>query len=230
MQLRHAATRGVARVTVMRVTTIHGPRDIRLDDRPDARIEEPTDAVVRVVAACVCGSDLWSYRGENEITPGSTIGHEVVGVVEEVGSSVSRFRAGDFVIVPFCHCDNTCAVCRKGMQAGCQNLGFTVGGQADLARVTQADGSMVKTPDVPDAAAIPALLTLSDVMATGWHAAVSARVEKGSSVVVVGDGAVGLCGVLAAAELGAERIIAMSRHADRQGGARRAGGGARPAP
>jgi threonine dehydrogenase-like Zn-dependent dehydrogenase len=207
----------------MRVTTIHGPRDIRLEERPDARIEEPTDAVVRVVAACVCGSDLWSYRGENEITPGTPIGHEAVGVVEEVGSSVSRFRAGDFVIVPFCHCDDTCPVCRKGMQAGCQNLGFTVGGQADLARVTQADGSMVKTPDAPDAAAIPALLTLSDVMATGWHAAVSARVEKGSSVVVVGDGAVGLCGVLAAAELGAERIVAMSRHEPRQAVARRFG-------
>src|SRR3954447_21794850 len=207
----------------MRVATIHGPKDIRLEERPEPRIEEPTDAIVRVVAACICGSDLWPYRGESDIDPGSPIGHEVVGVVEDVGGEVRVFAPGDFVVVPFCHCDNTCPVCRKGMQAGCQNLGFTVGGQADLARVTQADGSMVKTPDVPDTEMLPALLTLSDVMATGWHAAVSARVEPGSSVVVVGDGAVGLCGVLAAAELGAERIIAMSRHEPRQAVARRFG-------
>src|SRR5919112_3916431 len=157
----------------MRVTTLHGTRDIRLEDRPDLTIDAPTDAIIRVVAACICGSDLWPYRGENDITPGDPIGHEIVGVVEEVGTDVRDFTAGDFVVVPFCHCDNRCPVCRKGMQAGCQNLGFTVGGQADLARVTQADGSMVKTPGDPDPAAVPALLTLSDVMATGWHAAVS---------------------------------------------------------
>src|SRR3954469_17746003 len=150
----------------MRVTTIHGPRDIRLEDRA-VPTPGPADAVVRVVASCVCGSDLWSYRGENDITPGTPIGHEIVGGVEEVGSEVRDFGPGDFVIAPFCHCDNSCPVCRKGMQAGCQNLGFTVGGQADLARVTQADGSMVKTADAPDTDAIPALLALSDVMATG---------------------------------------------------------------
>jgi threonine dehydrogenase-like Zn-dependent dehydrogenase len=204
----------------MRATTLHGTRDIRLEDRPDPTIEEPTDAVIRVVAACICGSDLWPYRGENEIDPGQTIGHEAVGVVEEVGSEVTGFSKGDFVVVPFCHCDNTCPVCAKGMQAGCQNLGFTTSGQAEYARVTQAAGSMVRTPEQPDASMVPALLTLSDVMATGWHAAVAAGVEKGSTVAVVGDGAVGLCGVLAARELGAERIIAMSRHAPRQAVAR----------
>ena len=203
----------------MRVTTIHGTRDIRLEDRPAPTVEQPTDAIVRTVAACVCGSDLWPYRGENDITVGSPIGHETIGVVEEVGSQVSSFKPGDFVVVPFCHCDNTCAVCRKGMQAGCLNLGMTQGGQGELVRATQADGSLVEIPLSPEEAepaTIAALMALADVLPTGWHAAVSARVEPGSSVVVVGDGAVGLCGVLAARELGAERIIAMSRHASRQ--------------
>jgi len=200
----------------MRVTTLHGTRDIRVEDRDVPVIDTPTDAIIRVVAACICGSDLWPYRGENDINPGDPIGHEVVGVVEEVGADVRDFKAGDFVIVPFCHCDNTCPVCRKGMQAGCQNLGITQGGQGQYAKVTQADGSLVKTDGMPDKSQIAGLLTLSDVMATGWHAAVSARVQKGDSVVVVGDGAVGLCGVLAARQLGAERIIAMSRHEPRQ--------------
>jgi len=200
----------------MRVTTLHGTRDIRVEDRDFPVIDAPTDAIIRVVAACICGSDLWPYRGENDINPGDPIGHEVVGVVEEVGADVRDFKAGDFVIVPFCHCDNTCPVCRKGMQAGCQNLGITQGGQGQYAKVTQADGSLVKTDGMPDKSQIAGLLTLSDVMATGWHAAVSARVQKGDSVVVVGDGAVGLCGVLAARQLGAERIIAMSRHEPRQ--------------
>ena len=200
----------------MRVATIHGTKDIRLEERPQPRIEEPTDAVVRVVAACICGSDLWPYRGESDIDPGAPIGHEVVGVVEEVGGEVTSFTPGDFVIVPFCHCDNTCPVCRKGMQAGCQNLGITQGGQGEHARVTQADGSLVKVPEGPDPALVPALLALSDVMATGWHAAVAAGVQPGASVAVVGDGAVGLCAVLAARQLGADRIVAMSRHAPRQ--------------
>jgi threonine dehydrogenase-like Zn-dependent dehydrogenase len=204
----------------MRATTLHATRDIRFGEHDDPTLEEPTDAIVRVVAACICGSDLWPYRGENDITPGQTIGHEAVGVVEEIGSEVSRFARGDFVVVPFCHCDNTCPVCAMGMQAGCQNLGFTTSGQADLTRVTQADGSLVKVPETPDASMVPSLLALSDVMATGWHAAVSAGVQKGSTVAVVGDGAVGLCGVLAARELGAERIIAMSRHEPRQAVAR----------
>lgn len=199
----------------MRVTTIHGARDIRLEERPEPRIEVPTDAVVRVVAACVCGSDLWPYRGENDITPGDPIGHEVVGVVEEVGTEVSSSRPGDFVIVPFCHCDNTCVHCRAGVTSACVNVDVTRGGQAEYARVTQADGTLVRT-EPPDEALVPALLALSDVLPTGWHAAVSARVTAGSTAVVVGDGAVGLCAVLAAAQLGAERVVAMSRHADRQ--------------
>jgi threonine dehydrogenase-like Zn-dependent dehydrogenase len=200
----------------MRVATLHGTRDIRVEDRDAPTIDAPTDAIVQVVAACICGSDLWPYRGENDITPGAPIGHEVVGVVHEVGSDVRDFTPGDFVVVPFCHCDNTCPVCQKGMQAGCQNLGITQGGQGEYAKVTSADGSLVKTPGMPDPSQVPGLLALADVMATGWHAAVSARVQKGDTVVVVGDGAVGLCGVLAAHRMGAERIIAMSRHESRQ--------------
>lgn len=200
----------------MRATTIHGTRDIRLSDVADPTIKEPTDAVVRVVASCVCGSDLWPYRGENPITAGDTIGHECIGVVEEVGAAVRSFRPGDFVIVPFCHCDNTCPHCRAGVQSACENGGFTVSGQAEYARVVQADGSLVKTDGTPDEAMLPSLLTLTDVMATGWHAAVAAGVREGSTVVVVGDGAVGLCGVLAASVMGAERVVAMSRHEPRQ--------------
>ena len=200
----------------MRATTIHAPRDIRLSEVPDPTIEAPTDAVVRVVAGCICGSDLWPYRGENDIDPGSTIGHECVGVVEEVGKEVRDVRPGDFVIVPFDHCDNTCAHCRAGAHSACENLGFTVSGQAEYARVTQADGSLVKTEGMPDDDLVPSLLTLADVMATGWHAAVAAGVEKGGTAVVVGDGAVGLCGVLAAAVMGAEKVVAMSRHEPRQ--------------
>jgi threonine dehydrogenase-like Zn-dependent dehydrogenase len=204
----------------MRATTIHGPKDIRLSEVPDPRIERPTDAIVKVVAGCICGSDLWPYRGFNDITAGDTIGHECVGVIEEVGSDVTAFRPGDFVVVPFDHCDNTCVHCAAGMQAACLNLGFTSSGQAEYARVTQADGSLVKTDGMPDASLIPSLLALADVMATGWHAAVAAGVRRGSTAVVVGDGAVGLCGVLAARQLGAERIIAMSRHEPRQAVAR----------
>jgi threonine dehydrogenase-like Zn-dependent dehydrogenase len=200
----------------MRATTIHALRDVRLSDVPDPQITAPTDAVVKVTAGCICGSDLWAYRGENDITAGATIGHECVGVVEEVGSEVTSFRPGDFVIVPFDHCDNTCAHCRAGMQAACENLGFTVSGQAEYARVTQAEGSLVKTDGIPDPAMIPSLLTLSDVMATGWHAAVAAGVRKGGTAVVVGDGAVGLCGVLAAQVMGAETVVATSRHEPRQ--------------
>jgi threonine dehydrogenase-like Zn-dependent dehydrogenase len=200
----------------MRATTIHAPGDIRFEDVPDPRIEEPTDAIVKVVAGCICGSDLWPYRGANDVDAGATIGHECVGVIEEVGPEVRDFVPGDFVIVPFCHCDNTCPHCRAGVQSVCDNLGFTSSGQGEYARVTQADGSLVKTDGVPDASLVPSLLTLSDVMATGWHAAVAAGVQRGGTAVVIGDGAVGLCGVLAAAQLGAERVIAMSRHEPRQ--------------
>ena len=200
----------------MRATTIHGTRDIRVSEVPDPTIEEPTDAVVRVVAGCICGSDLWPYRGDNPVTPGDTIGHECVGIVEEVGPEVRSFRPGDFVVVPFDHCDNTCPHCLAGAQNACTNIGYTSSGQAEYARVTQAEGSLVKTDGVPDAGLLPSVLTISDVMPTGWHAAVSAGVREGGTAVVVGDGAVGLCGVLAARVLGAETIVAMSRHEPRQ--------------
>ena len=204
----------------MRATTIHAPGDVRISEVPDPRISTPTDAIVKVTAGCICGSDLWPYRGENPITAGDTIGHEAVGIVEEVGSDVRSFRPGDFVIVPFCHSDNTCPHCRAGFQSVCDNVGFTASGQGEYARVTQADGSLVKTDGMPDPSLVPSLLTLSDVMATGWHAAVAAGVKQGGTAVVIGDGAVGLCGVLAAAQLGAERVIAMSRHEPRQAIAR----------
>ena len=200
----------------MRATTIHGPGDIRVSEVPDPVIEAPTDAIVQIAAGCICGSDLWPYRGENPIRPGSTIGHECIGEVVEVGPEVREIRRGDFVVVPFDHCDNTCAHCRAGAQSACENLGFTESGQAELTLVSQADGSLVKTDGRPDPSAYPSLLTLADVMATGWHAAVSAGVREGGSAVVVGDGAVGLCGVLAASVLGAETVIAMSRHEPRQ--------------
>lgn len=200
----------------MRATTIHAPRDIRVEDVDDPVIKKPTDAVVKVTAGCICGSDLWPYRGENPIRPGSTIGHECIGVVEEVGSEVRDFRVGDHVIVPFCHCDNTCAHCRAGAHSACVNLGMTASGQAEYARVNQADGSLVATGGTPPDDLLASVLSLTDVMPTGWHAAVCAGVRKGGTAVVVGDGAVGLCGVLAASVMGAERIIAMSRHESRQ--------------
>jgi threonine dehydrogenase-like Zn-dependent dehydrogenase len=207
----------------MRATTIHAPRDIRLEDVPDPAIEAPTDAIVRVVAGCICGSDLWPYRGENPIDAGSTIGHECVGVVEEVGSEVRDVRRGDFVVVPFCQCDNTCVHCRAGITSACENQGWTSTGQGEYARVVHADGSLVATDGMPDDDLVPSLLTLSDVMATGWHAAVAAGVRPGGTAVVVGDGAVGLCGVLAASVMGAERVVALSRHEPRQEIARRFG-------
>lgn len=207
----------------MLVTTIHAPGDIRLEDRPTPTISAPTDAIIKITAGCICGSDLWPYRGENPVTAGSTIGHEMVGVIEEVGSEVRSFRPGDFVIVPFCTCDNTCPHCENGAHSACVNGGFTTGGQGEYGLVTQAEGSLVKTDEIPDPDLVPSLLTLSDVFPTGWHCAVSAGVKKGDTVVVVGDGAVGLCGVLAASQLGAERVIAMSRHQNRQAVARQFG-------
>ncbi|MCW2816512.1 MAG: Alcohol dehydrogenase, zinc-binding domain protein [Nocardioides sp.] len=207
----------------MKATVIHGPRDIRFEEVPDPTIEAPTDAIVKVHASCICGSDLWPYRGDDKTGSAHTIGHECLGVVEEVGADVRHFKAGDFVVVPFDHCDNTCPACRNGAHSACDNFGITTSGQGEYARVTQADGSLVKTDGVPDADLIPSLLTLSDVMATGWHAAVAAGVRKGGTAVVVGDGAVGLCGVLAASHMGAETIIAMSRHEPRQELARRFG-------
>jgi threonine dehydrogenase-like Zn-dependent dehydrogenase len=214
----------------VRATVLYGPRDIRLDDVPDPAVRRPTDALVRVTAACVCGSDLWPYRGVNTPEQPKRIGHEFVGVVEEVGADVRTVRPGDFVIAPFAASDGTCVHCRNGVQTSCAHgawwgaddeFGLPVdGGQGEAVRVPMADGTLVATPGRPDDAMIPSLLTLSDVMGTGHHAALAAGVRPGSTVVVVGDGAVGLCAVLAARRLGAERIIAMSRHADRQGVAR----------
>ena len=210
----------------MRATLIHAPRDIRVEDVPDPKITLPTDALVRVVAACVCGSDLWPYRGVTETTEPHRIGHEFVGVVEELGSEVATVKVGDFVIAPFALSDGTCVHCRNGVHTSCVNGAWWGGqdgeghpidaGQGQAVRVPMADGTLVATPEVPDDALVPSLLTLSDVMGTGHHAALSAGVGKGSTVVVVGDGAVGQCAVLAAQRLGAEQIIAMSRHADRQ--------------
>jgi threonine dehydrogenase-like Zn-dependent dehydrogenase len=210
----------------MRATVLHGPGDVRLETVDDPQIRQSTDAVVRVVAACVCGSDLWPYRGVGTAAEPSPIGHEFVGFVEEVGAEVNRVRPGMFVIAPFAYSDGTCVHCRHGIQTSCSSGGFWAapdraglpvdGGQGELVRVPLADGTLVATPEPPDAALIPSLLTLSDVMGTGHHAACSAGVRRGTTVAVVGDGAVGLCAVLAARRLGAEQIIAMSRHADRQ--------------
>jgi threonine dehydrogenase-like Zn-dependent dehydrogenase len=207
-------------------TVIYGPRDVRVEEVPDPTILRPTDAVVRVVATCVCGSDLWPYRGVTEISEPRRIGHEFVGVVEDTGPDVHTVRPGDFVIAPFAISDGTCVHCRHGVHTSCvrgawwggqDEHGLPIdGGQGEAVRVPLADGTLVATPGAPDAALVPSLLTLSDVMGTGHHAAIAAGVTPATTVVVVGDGAVGLCGVLAARRLGAERIIAMSRHADRQ--------------
>jgi threonine dehydrogenase-like Zn-dependent dehydrogenase len=219
----------------MRATIIHGPGDIRVEDRDYPVVQLHTDAVVRVTAACVCGSDLWPYRGVKPIHRPTAIGHEFVGVVESTGADVSALRAGDFVIAPFVVSCGQCPQCRNGVTVACERLagwggkddaGFPVnGGQGQAVRVPLAESTLVKVPGVrePDARLRNSLLTLSDVMATGHHAAVSAQVGPGRTVVVVGDGAVGLCGVLAARRLGAERIVAMSRHADRQAIAREFG-------
>ena len=200
----------------MRATVIHAPGDIRVENLPEPKILAPTDAVIRTVAACVCGSDLWDYRGINPVTRPTPIGHEYVGVVEEIGAEVQDIKPGQFVIGSFFASDNTCAICRAGYQTSCPHREFVGGCQAEYIRVPLADGTLVALDGQPDDTLVPSLLTLSDVMGTGWYAAVAAEVQPGSTVVVVGDGAVGLSGVIAARELGAERIIAMSRHASRQ--------------
>ncbi|WP_210507968.1 zinc-dependent alcohol dehydrogenase family protein [Naasia sp. SYSU D00057] len=218
----------------MLATLIHGERDIRVEEVPDPTLSTGGDAIVRVVASCVCGSDLWPYRGVQPTTEPHRIGHEFIGVVEEIGDDVSNVAPGDFVIAPFYDCDMTCANCRNGVSTSCLHGGwwgsedrmggFADGGQGQRVRVPHADGTLAVVPGgMPDADLIPDLLTLSDVMGTGHHAAVSAGVREGSTVVVVGDGAVGLCGVLAAKRLGASRIVAMSRHEARQAVAREFG-------
>ncbi|MCG0286841.1 zinc-dependent alcohol dehydrogenase family protein [Streptomyces sp. PSAA01] len=200
----------------MRATVIHAPGDIRVENLPEPKILAPTDAVIRTVAACVCGSDLWDYRGINDVARPTPIGHEYVGVVEETGAEVQDIKPGQFVIGSFFASDNTCPICRAGYQTSCPHKEFVGGCQAEYIRVPLADGTLVALDGQPDDSFVPSLLTLSDVMGTGWYAAVAAEVKPGSTVVVVGDGAVGLSGVIAARELGAERIIAMSRHASRQ--------------
>ncbi|KQM81903.1 zinc-dependent alcohol dehydrogenase family protein [Agromyces sp. Leaf222] len=210
----------------MLATVIHAARDIRVETVPDPVLSTGGDAIVRVVAACVCGSDLWPYRGVTPTDQPHRIGHEFVGVVEAVGDDVTLVDVGDFVIAPFYVCDNTCVNCRNGVSTSCLNGGwwgsddrlggFADAGQGERVRVPLADGTLVPVREEVTADMVPGLLTLSDVMGTGHHAAVSAGVQPGDSVVVVGDGAVGLCAVIAAKRLGATTIIAMSRHADRQ--------------
>src|SRR5436190_11594199 len=200
----------------MRGAVLHGPGDIRSEERLAPTNVEPTDALIRLSATCVCGSDLWSYRGINPVTQPTPMGHEYCGIVEEVGRTVTSVKPGQFVIGSFFASDNTCPNCRAGYQSSCQHKEFVGGAQASRLRVPLADGTLVATPDVPSQDLIPSLLTLSDVMGTGWFAADAAHVKPGTTVVVVGDGAVGLLGVLSARRMGAERIIAMSRHDARQ--------------
>lgn len=214
----------------MRATVIHAPHDIRVEEVPDPAIRLPTDAVVRVLRACICGSDLWAYRGESARQPGQRIGHEFLGVVEETGAGVDGFAVGDLVVAPFVWSDGTCAYCAEGLTTSCPEGGFwgsvgSDGGQGEALRVPYADGTLVKLPAAAasDDRLLTALLALSDVLGTGHHAALGAGVTKGSTVAVVGDGAVGLCGVLAAKRLGAERIIALGRHTARTDIARRFG-------
>lgn len=217
---------GVAGWGAMRTTILHAPHDVRIEEVADPTIRRPTDALVRVTASCVCGSDLWSYRGINDVSEPRAIGHEFVGVVEEVGADVRSLRPGDFVIAPFKWSDNSCPNCRAGVQTACLNGGSygstdreglpVDAGQSEYVRVPLADGTLVSTREVPDDDLVPSLLALSDVMSTGWHAALAAGVREGDTVVVVGDGAVGLCGVLAASRMGAERVVVMSRHEPRQ--------------
>jgi threonine dehydrogenase-like Zn-dependent dehydrogenase len=202
----------------VRVAVLHAPGDVRVEDRPQPGIEKPTDAVIRLVAACVCGSDLWPYRGIEPLDGPRPMGHEYVGVVEEVGSDVTTIKPGQFVVGSFFASDNTCEICRAGYQSRCEHGEFATptGAQAEYARIPLADGTLVATPGTPDDDLIPSLLAASDVLGTGWFAAVAAEAGPGKTVAVVGDGAVGLLGVLAAQQLGAERIIVFSRHAERQ--------------
>jgi threonine dehydrogenase-like Zn-dependent dehydrogenase len=202
----------------MRATVMYGPGDVRVEERDEPRIVEPTDAIVRVSAACVCGSDLWPYRGIEDLEWPAPMGHEYAGIVEEVGAEVQTIKPGQFVVGSFWASDNTCEICRAGYQSACVNrvpMG-SLGAQAEVLRVPLADGTLVATPDLPADDLIPGLLAASDVLGTGWFGAVAAEAGPGKTVAVVGDGAVGLLAVLAAGQLGAERIIAMSRHEPRQ--------------
>ena len=203
----------------MRATIMPRAHEVRIDNVPDATIIEPTDALIRVTRACICGSDLWPYNGGPNVE-GQRMGHEAVGVVEDVGSGVQRIRRGQVVIMPFANSDGSCMFCEEGLQTACVHVDFfgngkLDGAQAEAMRIPYADGTLYPLDVGEDDALMPSLLTLSDVMGTGHHAAVTARVRPGGPVAVVGDGAVGICGVIAAKRLGAEQIIILGRHADR---------------
>ncbi|PYF08747.1 hypothetical protein C8J30_11175 [Rhodobacter viridis] len=199
----------------MYATVMHGPGDVRYERVEDPKILKPTDAILKLSATCICGSDLWPWRGANPIEAPVHMGHEYCGVVVEVGSEVRTVKPGQFVVGSFCLSDNTCPHCQFGFQSSCEQREFMSGAQAPYARVPLADGTLVATREMPDAAMIPHLLAVSDVLGTGWYGAVAADVRQGGTVVVVGDGAVGLMGVMAASQMGAERIIAMSGHESR---------------
>jgi threonine dehydrogenase-like Zn-dependent dehydrogenase len=204
----------------MRATVMHGAGDVRVETVPDAGLVEPTDALVRVTRAAICGSDLWPYKSMAPSESGRRMGHEFIGVIEEAGAGVRTVKAGDLVVAPFLWSDGTCVFCREGLQSSCLHGGRygadgVDGGQGEAVRVPKADGTLVVLPVGEDSALMPSLLTLSDVMSTGHHAALHARVRPGASVAVVGDGAVGLCGVIAARRLGAEQVIILGRHPDR---------------
>ncbi|WP_280365993.1 zinc-dependent alcohol dehydrogenase family protein [Nocardia wallacei] len=209
----------------MRGVVMYAPGDVRVEERDDPRIVAPTDAVIRVTATCICGSDLWPYRGVEALNGPAPMGHEYVGVVEEIGPEVRELRVGDFVVGSFFASDNTCEICRAGYQSRCIHAVVmgSIGTQAERARIPLADGTLVRVPGEPTPEQVRHLLAASDVLGTGWFAAVAAEAGPGKTVAVVGDGAVGLLGVLAAAQLGAERIIAMSRHPERQALARKFG-------
>ena len=206
----------------MRATVMHAAGDVRIEEVPDARIEQPTDALIRIERACICGSDLWPYKALEASEGARIMGHEAIGIVEELGSGVGRLKKGDLVVMPFADSDGTCEFCQEGLQTECVRAGFFGNGepgfdgaQAEALRIPQADGTLYTLPSSPDETLMPSLLTLADVMGTGHHAAVTAGVEPGRPVAVIGDGAVGLCGVIAAKRLGAEQIIILGRHGDR---------------
>ena len=206
----------------MRAVVLHAPGDVRVENIADPTIVEPTDAIIRVTAACICGSDLWPYRGYEDVNGPTPMGHEYIGIVEQVGDAVRDIEVGDYVVGSFVASDNSCEICRAGFQSRCihQVMMGSVGTQSEYARIPLADGTLVKVPGEPTEEQARSLLAASDVLGTGWFAAVAAEAGPGKTVAVVGDGAVGLLAILAAQRLGAERIIAMSRHADRQALAR----------
>src|SRR4026209_723431 len=212
----------------MRATVMFEAGDVRIEKVPDPKIVEPTDAIISVTRACICGSDLWPYKNMKRNDDGRVMGHEAIGVVEDAGSDVRKIKRGDFVIMPFAFSDGTCVFCHDGLQTSCVHGGFfgtteVAGAQAEAVRIPWADGTLFPIGAHADDALMPSLLTLSDVMGTGHHAAIIANVRPGKIAAVVGDGAVGLCGVIAARRLGAEQIIMLGRHADRIALARKFG-------